>query len=487
MRSKQSFSLLLCSICLFYFTGFAQSPLQQAANALANQSAFKHGRLTLCVIDVASGKVLASIEEEKSVTPASSLKLLTTASALELLGADYRFNTVLEHSGTVNKQGQLNGNLFIKGYGDPSLGADFLEGSLPLDELLERFSLSIQRAGISEIKGQIIGDASAFESAAYGRTWQWEDMGNYYAAGVWGLNIHENLHFLTFQQQPTIGQKPTILSIEPDIPGLRFTNELTSASRNSGDNAYIFGAPYQFSRYIRGSIPAGSGQFTIKGSIPDPPLLMAQLLTQRLSSIGIKAAGSGRLLQATPNTGRKRLYTHSSPPLEAIVSRANYKSINLYCEAMLKAIAMESSGEQGSTEQGIKQIQKLWQSKGLSMNGTTLVDGSGLSEANRVTAEFMAQMLTTAAKENKASFKAFYDSIPVAGRTGSMKNRLKGTAAEQRLRAKSGTLEGVRALAGYAKKDNGQLLAYAIFANDYQGKGGQVRNQLEQFLIQLFK
>ena len=474
--------LLLFIFSISFVKMNAQSNLQQAANQLASHASFKHGRLAVCVMDVQSGQVIASYNEQQGIVPASSLKLVTTATALSILGKDYKYKTVVEHSGQIDPNGILNGSLYIKGYGDPTLGADFLESASSLEETLDLLALAVQRAGITQIRGQIIGDATVYESAANGRTWQWEDMGNYYGAGVWALNFHENLHYLNFQQERSLGRRPEIASVEPDVPGLRFNNELKTGPANSGDQAYIFGAPYQYERYIRGTIPAGSGLFTIKGSIPNPPLWSAQLLAKRLRSIGIESAGAGSMISAPPSGVRKVLYTHYSPPLYEIVDRANGKSVNLYCEAMLKSIGY-TKGKKGSTDAGLKKLQSYWASQGVNFSGVQIIDGSGLSEGNRVTASFMAQFLTVMAK--KSTFDTFLQSIPVAGRSGSMKSRLKGTAAEGRLSAKSGTLEGVRAFAGYARRPNGQLLAYAVIANDYEGSGGKMRQLLEQYLVKL--
>jgi D-alanyl-D-alanine carboxypeptidase/D-alanyl-D-alanine-endopeptidase (penicillin-binding protein 4) len=476
------FHLLLFIFSISIVRMSAQASLQQAAEQLASHASFKHGRLAICVMDIQSGDILARHDEEQSMIPASTLKLVTTATALSLLGKDFRFTTVVEHSGQIDADGTLNGSLYIKGYGDPTLGADLLESAHSLDATLDLLALAVQRAGITAIKGQIIGDATAYESAANGRTWQWEDMGNYYGAGLWALNFHENLHYLHFQQERSLGRRPEVVAVEPEVPGLRFNNELKTGPANSGDQAYIFGAPYQYERYIRGTIPSGSGLFTIKGSIPNPPLWCAQLLAQRLWSIGIESAGAASIISAPQRGNRTVLYTHYSPPLHEIVARANGKSVNLYCEAMLKRIGYTKS-QKGSTETGVEKLQSYWAGQGINFSGVQMTDGSGLSEGNRVTALFMARFLRAMAQ--KSTFGPFYQSIPVAGRSGSMKNRLKGTAADGRLSAKSGTLEGVRAFAGYAKRPDGRLLAYAVMANDYQGSGGQMRQLLEQYLLKL--
>lgn len=466
----------------FSWTTNAQSSWQRAADRLASHPALKYGSISLCVIDIASGKTVAQVDPGLSLKPASNLKVLTTGSALALLGTEFRFPTALQYDGNINKSGVLEGNLYLYGNGDPTLGSPLLESAAGPEETLRLFRLSVQRAGIRHINGQIIGDASAFGSQAYCRTWQWEDMGNYYAAGAWSLNWHENLHELHFGQT-TEGRAPRIKGTTPSVPGLTFQNEVVSGSPGSGDNAYIFGAPYQMNRYVRGSIPAGSGTFTIKGALPDPPLLFAQSLQQELSGVGIPSNGANRLFTAAAQ-GRTTLYTHYSPTLSEIVERTNMKSVNLYCEAMLRAIGWEKKQE-GSYASGHQVLQEYWESRGLSWDGVFLDDGSGLSEGNAVPARFLAAFMRKMAVGPADVFQAFEASLPVAGRSGSMKYALKGTAAEGRVLAKTGTLERVRALTGYVNTRNGQRLAFSVIVNRYEGSGGQIRKAMEQFLLAL--
>ncbi|MCB0578210.1 MAG: D-alanyl-D-alanine carboxypeptidase/D-alanyl-D-alanine-endopeptidase [Phaeodactylibacter sp.] len=468
----------------FAFVAPAQNPYQAAANRLAADPSLRHGSLSISVIDVESGRLVASYDPERSLSPASNLKVVTTASALALLGPGYRFRTVLEYDGSLSGNGLLAGNLYLSGFGDPTLGSPFLEGATPLQPLMERLRMAVQQAGIRRIEGAVVGDASAFGSGASVGSWQWEDMGNYYGAGAWALNLHENLHFLHFRQAGQLGDIPPVAGVEPDIPGLQFTNEVRSAGRGTGDNAYIFGAPYQFNRYVRGTIPVGSGIFTIKGSIPDPPLFAAQCLRQSLATVGIVAAGASTRLNGPAGGGRRQLYAHFSPPLSEVAERTNMESVNLYCEAMTRTIGWEKKQE-GSTSAGLEVIKTYWEGQGLSWEGCYLSDGSGLSEANAVTSLFLARLLRLMARREASLFRPFYQSLPEAGRSGSLKNTLKGTAAEGRLRAKSGTLERVRAYSGYATARDGRLLAFSVIANNFAGSGGEMRRKMERFMLEL--
>ena len=347
---------------LFFLTkvGQSQNVLEQAIERLVNDPAVRHAGLGVAVLDVKTGQTLGSYQAQQSLTPASSLKVVTTASALGILGADFRFKTELQYDGAIDSEGTLNGNVYIKGYGDPTLGSDHFAKAVPLEKVLQMWVDALRQIGVKKINGRLVGDASYFETAVNGRTWLWEDLGNYYASGAWGLNIHENRYFIKFQQSQKLGSTPKVVSTQPNIPNLLLLNEVESAERGSGDNAYIFGAPFSYTRFIRGTIPVGSKLFTIKGSIPDPPFFAAHLLLNTLEAAGIttsKLATSQFELDrlGVAKTKRATIHTHRSPTLRDIVKETNLKSVNLYCEAMLKLIGDKAKGER-STAAGVEAI-----------------------------------------------------------------------------------------------------------------------------------
>ena len=465
----------------------AQGHLQDAIQNFLNNGNLDNASVSISIMDVNSGKMLASHQSELSLAPASSLKVVTTATALSILGSDYTFKTALEYDGQIDRAGNLNGNLYIKGYGDPTLGSDQMEEAENLETVMKKFRLALQQKGIRKINGAIIGDASWFPSAVNCDTWQWNDLGNYYAAGVWGLNIHENLYYLRFRQNSSLGKIPAIAVVEPYVDGLEFYNEVTSAARGTGDNAYIYGAPYQFTRYVRGTIPVGNQLFSIKGSMPNPPLFAAQLLQEKLEEVGIpsaKAATTSLELSTKGQTSRTTLYTFESPKLRQIVKRANMKSVNLYCESMLKSISKAKDGD-GSFDHGVETLKAYWEDRGLKMSGVYLEDGSGLSARNAVTTQFMVQLLRKKTKDK--DFEVYFDSFPVAGRSGSMKNVLKGSRAEGKLRAKSGTIKRVRSYTGYAQTSSGELRAFSIIVNNFSGSGGAMRKRMETLMLAFVK
>ncbi len=472
-------------VFLSFFAGNinAQNQLQKAITQLANDADLKHAGFGFCVIDVNENKIIAAHNADLALIPASSLKVVTTATALGVLGADYQFKTTLEYDGNILPDGTLRGNLYIKGYGDPTLASHEMEGVKGFDELMQNFADAVKRAGIKSIEGYVVGDASFFETAATGRTWIWEDMGNYYAGGAHGLNIHENLYYLDFQQFSKLNQAPRATATRPHVPDMRFINELQSAGANSGDNAYIFGAPYTRTRYIRGTLPIGAGTFTIKGSLPEPAHFAAYHLAKTLEKNGIytgMCVSSQRVFKENKNKKRRVIFTNTSPPLRNIVERANVKSVNLYCESLLKTMGAEKQGK-GTTEAGLEVIKNYWTERGVDMSGFVMRDGSGLSPRNAVSTKHLAQIMRKVAK-NPAIYKDFNASLSVAGKSGSLKNMLAGTGAAGNFRAKSGYMDKVRSYTGYVKSKSGKLMAFSIIVNNYSGGAGAMRKKMEKVM-----
>ncbi len=456
--------------------------IDHAIQKLAGHSDMKYASLGVCLVDVATNKVIASHNPDLSVIPASTMKVITTATALSILGPDYQFKTELLYDGAI-ENGVLKGNLYIKGYGDPTLGSDQLAEMGGMDPILEAFANAIKEKGIKQIEGKIVGDGTHFESSVSGESWAWNDIGNYYGAGVSGLNFHENLYHLTFKLGSNLNSPPTIKSVKPTVPNLFFINELTSGEKNSGDNAYIYGAPRTYERFIRGTLPIGK-EYTIKGAIPDPAYFMAHSLhaylreKHRIKTPGLTTTQleMDRANNSPKGTNKTTIYTHQSPKLTKIVDRAVKKSVNLYCESLLKAIGVKQSGK-GTSLAGIEAIQTFWEERGVKTDGWFMEDGSGLSPRNSITAKKLATILAKVEKD-KIKFANFRSYISTAKQYGT----LKGARNPENVWMKSGSMGRVRGYSGYIKTKKGQLLAYALLANNYQGKGSTMSLRLKELL-----
>jgi len=470
--------------------GQAQNTFQQAINSFVNKPLLKHASVSISVVEMDSNITVASFQPNLSLTPASTLKLLVTSTALGLLGPEFTYATEIQTEGQWSTDGILNGNLVIKGSGDPTLGSPDMKNATSLQDFEKIIIEALIASKIKKINGYIIGDETVFSSSVLPDSWQWDDLGNYYGAGSWGLNILDNTFLLEFERSFLLGNTAPVKSTIPHISGLSFKNEVKLAPQGSGDQAYIFGEPNSTERMLKGTIPVGNTPFKIKGALPNPPLFVASRLKDTLEIIGIPvskgATTRSNLLLAgnNPPTGSKNLAKVYSPPVRDIVNEVNLFSINMYAEALLKTFAV-AKGQQGNTDDGVEAEKEYWKSKGLDFSGVFLKDGSGLSARNAIPTRFLTELLTLIYKD-EAIYAHFYNSLPIAGVSGNQKDRMKNTPATGMLRVKSGTLERVKGYAGYFEK-NKKKYAFAILVNNYEGTHSDIRNEMESLMIAFCK
>ncbi len=463
---------LIIAVMMLGVMSYAQNPIA----TFTNNNLHKNANISILVKDLNSGKTLYSHRAGSATIPASTMKLVTTATALEMLGADYRFKTTLDIDGEISADSILNGNLIIYGSGDPTLGSAKL-GNI---QFLNDWISAIQKAGIKQINGNIVADASAYDTEGINPKWTWEDMGNYYASAAYGISYKDN----TFEMElksGAAGTTPEIVKITPNIPELTFNNHLKSTTIRF-DSAYFYGAPFQNERSLYGEIPANRSSFKIKGDIPRPGLVLARDFAWKLKSSGIPV--SGNATDEVTVGKRTTIYSHFSPKLSEIIQEINVTSNNHYAEHLFRHLALKS-GKPASTVKAIDTINNFWKAKGLPVDELFMQDGSGLSPQNAVSANFYVSMLSYMEKsKNKSAFRA---SLPVAGKSGTIRNLLKGTSLDGKVQAKSGTISRVRAYSGYINA-NGKQLAFAILVNNPNSpKLAQTTKKIEEFLISVSK
>lgn len=479
--------IITISIFCFVIGSLSAQNIQRAIRDLVQDGSMKHAGISITVLDVQSGKVIAEHNKDMCLVPASSMKVVTTGAAISILGNNYTFKTEIQYDGLISKS-VLNGNLFIKGSGDPTLGSDRFRETPSLKVLMNRFQKAIQQKGICRVNGLVIGDESYFGTESRPPSWQINDIGNYYGVGAWGLNIFENFYYLHFRQNPTKDTKPRIINYSPKIPNLLLINEVRS-SGDSVDNAYIFASSYSNLYFVRGSIPVGKGYFTIRGAVPDPPFLAANILMNTLESSGIKTKKQATTYFEFVREGNKRkerttIYTHESPPLASIVKRTNLESNNLYCEALLKTIGKRMNYK-GDTYEGTAAVTKFWKNKGLDLEGFRMEDGSGLSPRNAASSYHLASIMRAAAQDT-VIFDTFYQSLPEAGNTGTMASMLKNTRAWGRVRAKTGTMKGIKSYTGYVKTESGKFLSFSIILNNFE-QWARLKDMVGKVMIEMCK
>lgn len=479
--------VLLCLLLCLHLLAGAQTPAP--VKWLLQAPYMRGASFSLVVKDVQEGKTVYSYDTDRLQSPASVLKTVATATALEILGEDYRYPTTLEYDGIL-ENGTLEGNLYIKGSGDPSLGSShFAPGQ---NKFLSTWIAALQKAGIKHITGSVISDESIFDTEGVSIKWLREDMGNYYAPGSYGISIFDNMYKLSLQTGAA-GTRPVLKGTEPDIPFIRFKNYLKAAPVSS-DSAYIIGAPLDDVRYLYGVLPANREAYVLKGDIPDPALYLARYLTDQLQQKGIRVDGSPSCYRIEVEENRwkkgerKEIVTTYSPTLREIASVCNHVSHNLYADALVKTVGLQYKPRRNemisSFGRGVQVVKEYWEKKGLDVFPLRMNDGSGLAPADKVSAGFMGELLVYMATESAVS-DAFIASLPQAGIEGSVRNFLKGSKLQGKARLKSGGITGVRSYAGYITKD-GKTYAVAVFSNNYSCSMSRMTGALEKLLLQLF-
>lgn len=478
--------VLLCLLICLHLLAGAQTPAP--VKWLLQAPYMRGASFSLVVKDVQEGTVY-SYDTDRLQSPASVLKTVATATALEILGEDYRYPTTLEYDGIL-ENGTLEGNLYIKGSGDPSLGSShFAPGQ---NKFLSTWIAALQKAGIKHITGSVISDESIFDTEGVSIKWLREDMGNYYAPGSYGISIFDNMYKLSLQTGAA-GTRPVLKGTEPDIPFIRFKNYLKAAPVSS-DSAYIIGAPLDDVRYLYGVLPANREAYVLKGDIPDPALYLARYLTDQLQQKGIRVDGSPSCYRIEVEENRwkkgerKEIVTTYSPTLREIASICNHVSHNLYADALVKTVGLQYKPRRNemisSFGRGVQVVKEYWEKKGLDVFPLRMNDGSGLAPADKVSAGFMGELLVYMATESAVS-DAFIASLPQAGIEGSVRNFLKGSKLQGKAHLKSGGITGVRSYAGYITKD-GKTYAVAVFSNNYSCPMSRMTRALEKLLLQLF-
>ena len=479
--------VLLCLLICLHLLAGAQTPAP--VKWLLQAPYMRGASFSLVVKDVQEGKTVYSYDTDRLQSPASVLKTVATATALEILGEDYRYPTTLEYDGIL-ESGTLEGNLYIKGSGDPSLGSShFAPGQ---NKFLSTWIAALQKAGIKHITGSVISDESIFDTEGVSIKWLREDMGNYYAPGSYGISIFDNMYKLSLQTGAA-GTRPVLKGTEPDIPFIRFKNYLKAAPVSS-DSAYIIGAPLDDVRYLYGVLPANREAYVLKGDIPDPALYLARYLTDQLQQKGIRVDGSPSCYRIEVEENRwkkgerKEIVTTYSPTLREIASICNHVSHNLYADALVKTVGLQYKPRRNemisSFGRGVQVVKESWEKKGLDVFPLRMNDGSGLAPADKVSAGFMGELLVYMATESAVS-DAFIASLPQAGIEGSVRNFLKGSKLQGKAHLKSGGITGVRSYAGYITKD-GKTYAVAVFSNNYSCPMSRMTRALEKLLLQLF-
>lgn len=494
-RSRRIISLALI-LFVFAVPLQAQAPktlaeLQTRISEILAKPELAPAMIGVKVVSLENGRIVFEDNAGKLLRPASNMKIYTVAAALDRLTPDYRFSTSVFASSKPDSAGVIRGDLRIYGRGDPTFAARFNNGDYfkAIDDLAAR----IVAAGVKRVEGDLIGDETYFVGPKYGSGWEWEDLTWYYGAEVTPLTVNDNALDLFVKPGPAVGQ-PALITTGPPDPLLTIVNRVTTSAKGVRREISIHRGLNENTITITGSIPLEDRGYTGAIGISHPALLFVYLLRNSLAQKGVVIKGKSRAtgevavptlsvpvptaahssVSSVQSVAQTEIATLQSPPFSLIAAQTLKPSQNLYTELILRTLgklapppapATPSIFNQTSEDLGIEAVKSFLKTVGIRPEALVLNDGSGLSRSDMITADATVQLLTFMSRHRYAN--VFRDALPIAGVDGTLRNRMRGTPAENNLRAKTGSLSSAASLAGYVTTAAGEKLAFAIMVNNY--------------------
>lgn len=458
---KKVFFLILISL---FFMALSTSDF---VNDWLLSELFKPASMSIAVYDLEKDEYLIEENSEKVLTAASTQKLITTAIALHSLPTDYQFETKLAHTGTI-RDGVLRGDIYIFPNFNPTLGNKRFNRDL--SEITGSISKWLLKNKIKVIQGIKVID-STMNIETLPRTWIWEDIGNYYGANPCGTVLNENVLELYFESGQS-GNQTKIVKTVPDLPLLKIENRVKASTLNK-DLAYCFGGPYERGLVVEGTIPANRRKYKVKAALQRPQRALSYLVFNELKNAGLTIKGKYGA-HSIPKKKSKQFAVIKSPSVNEIVKKTNYKSVNILAENLLQN-SYHFSKSKKDMNAWVKWYLETKMEVGVA--GMQIKDGSGLSKFNAVSSKQIVQVLIKM-KNNKA----FKESLPVAGKSGTVRSFLKNSKSNAYIQCKSGSMTGVRSYAGYIRNKSGKTFAFSIIVNNADGSGKDIQVKMEELI-----
>jgi len=442
---------LTCSLLIITFHVSAESPypllVQEVKSALATRC-LDTNQTAVNIVNITNGETVFSYNPQTPLLPASTLKVVTTAAALHYLSPEYRFHTDLLTTG--QRVGDtLQGDLILKGGGDPKLNT----------EQLLYFVNQLKESGVQKIAGRLLADVSFFDSYDRAPAWNETRTQRAYDAKLSALSLNYNTMTVHARPADQLGE-PLRVWLEPETSYVRIDNHTKTTKKGKSS---IAARRYESNVEVTGSLSSYSEERMVLMNVEDPSRYTIATFYTQLQKAGISVAGGIEIAPAPPNA--TRLYRHTSPPLSMILKELNTYSNNFIAEQILKTIAAQETNIPGSHAEGLRLVNEFLQRSNVNMQGIVLKDASGLSRENYFTVQAMTTLLTAMQKRFDIGAD-FMSSLRVLGANGVESHRLKDSPAQGKIRAKTGTLDGLSALVGYVSNASGQQFAFALFLNN---------------------
>ncbi len=469
----------------------AAAKFATSAEALLGTPPTSKGEWGILIVDAESGETLYEQNADKYFVPASNMKLFTSALALAKLGPEYRFRTTLETHGAISNDGVLNGDLALVGRGDPNLSNRKFPYDLkeefdgPQQKALVELADALVAKGVKEISGDVIGDDSYFPRERYPNGWEIDDMVWEYGAAVSAIVVDDNTVALTLTAGEQLGN-PVQAAVTPATPDFMVENEVSTSAADVKSDLTLTREPGANLVVVKGTLPAKSAPRKLVLAIEEPAQHAAVLLKRMLEDRGIRVGGVPRAQHVrTESSGEPIvLAEHLSVPLGDAVKLINKISQNLHTEMLLRTAARQS-GPWATTEDLMKVPTDFYATAGIVPGDVIQTDASGLSRHDLVTPRAIVTLLGFAQKQ--PWFGPYYASLPVAGQDGTLEDRMKNTPAAGRIHAKTGSVEHVRTLSGFAETPSGRRLIFSFLSNNQGGKSHEAADALTGLCVAMLE
>jgi D-alanyl-D-alanine carboxypeptidase/D-alanyl-D-alanine-endopeptidase (penicillin-binding protein 4) len=473
-------------------TATATSRFAKRVDTLVGAAPANKGEWGLVIADAETGETLYEQNAAKYFVPASNMKLFTTALALDKLGPEFRFHTTLESTGVITPEGELSADLVLVGRGDPNLSNRKFPFNLkeefdgPPERALAELADALAAKGVKKMSGDVIGDDSYFPRERYPNGWEIDDMVWEYGASISALVVSDNTAMVTLTPGPTAGEAVQVV-VAPRTQDFAVDNQVLTSAANVKPDLTLTREPGAHLVVVRGTLPAKSTPRKLVLAIEEPALHAATLLKALLEQRGVQVDGGLRARHeaitaegVTPTV----LAEHVSIPLSDSVKLVNKISQNLHSEALLRT-AMRQKGTWNSFDDVSKFAADFYAQVGIAPEDIIQTDGSGLSRHDMVTPRAMLTLLRYA--QTRPWFESFFASLPVAGVDGTLEERMKNTPAAGRVHAKTGSVEHVRAMSGFADTAGGRRLVFSFMSNNEYGKNHETTEAMNGLCLAMIE
>src|SRR6266700_804982 len=469
----------------------ATAKFASRAEALLGTMPTNKGEWGLLIVDAESGETLYEQNADKYFVPASNMKLFSTAMALAKLGPEYRFRTTLETQGTISSEGVLNGDLALVGRGDPNLSNGKFPYELkeefdgPPEKALAELADALVAKGVKEISGDVIGDDSYFPRERYPNGWEIDDIVWEYGAAISAIVVDDNTVALTLTPGEHAGD-PVQAAVTPATPDFTVQNDVTTSAADVKSDLTLTREPGSNLVVVKGSLPARSAPRKLVLAVEEPAQHAAASLKRLLEERGVKVSGAAKARhdRAEPGGDPAVLAEHVSVPLVDAVKLINKISQNLHAEMLLRTVTRQS-GVWATPDDLMKPPADFYASAGIAAGDVIQTDASGLSRHDLVTPRALVALLSFAQKQ--PWFVSYYASLPVAGTDGTLEDRMKNTPAAGRIHAKTGSVEHVRTLSGFAETPGGRRLIFSFLSNNQGGKNHEATDALTGLCVAMLE